>query len=159
MKTRVYLETSVVSAKFDARTPERMAQTEAAWTRFTNEKTGETPLFTPEEIEVTPYDTAEFLDSEEAIAGYLAISLEDPDPDIFLKALGNVLRAKGVANIARETGLAREALYRTCQPGKKPHFDTIVKITRAIGLPMGFPAPKRETGPAKRRGKRETATA
>ncbi len=83
-------------------------------------KTLETPLFTSEETEVTPYDAAEFLDSEEAIAEYLAESLEDPDPDIFLKALGAVLRAKGVANVAKETGLAREALYRTCQSGKKP---------------------------------------
>ncbi len=59
-------------------------------------KTAENPLFTPEEIEVGVYDAAEFLDSDEAIAGYLAISLEDPDPDVFLKALGNALRAKGL---------------------------------------------------------------
>ncbi|MCL2000411.1 MAG: putative addiction module antidote protein [Planctomycetes bacterium] len=118
--------------------------------------------FTQNEIEVTPYDTAEFLDSEEAIAGYLAISLEDPDPDIFLKALENVLRVKGVANIAKKTGLAREALYRTCRPGKKPHFDTIMRITRAIGVPLGFPmsaSPLKEAVQSGRRGKREAVKA
>ncbi len=121
-------------------------------------KTAENPLFTPEEIEVGVYDAAEFLDSDEAIAGYLAISLEDPDPDVFLKALGNALRAKGVANIAKETGLAREALYRTCRPGKKPHFDTVLKITRALGIPLGFPAPAKKNVPRSgRRGKREVA--
>ncbi len=117
-------------------------------------KTLETPLFTSEETEVTPYDAAEFLDSEEAIAEYLAVSLEDPDPDIFLKALGAVLRAKGVANVAKETGLAREALYRTCQSGKKPHFDTILRITRAIGIPLGFPASSFAGTAGKKRGRR-----
>ena len=119
------------------------------------------PLFSQEEIAVTPYDAAEFLDSEETIAEYLSISLEDPDPDIFLKALRNVLRAKGVANIARETGLAREALYRTCQPGKKPHFNTIMKITRAIGVPLGFsafPSARKKAKQSKYSGKREVAT-
>jgi probable addiction module antidote protein len=127
-------------------------------------KTTEKNLFDPEEIAVTPYDAAEFLDSEETITQYLAVSLEDPDPDIFLKALGNVLRAKGVATIAKETGLAREALYRTCQSGKKPHFDTILRITRAIGIPLGFPAPShpgiigKKTHQPKRRRKHRSAT-
>ncbi|MDR1745220.1 MAG: putative addiction module antidote protein [Planctomycetota bacterium] len=125
-------------------------------------KTAEKPLFTPEEIEIAPYDAAELLDSDEAMAGYLAISLEDPDPDIFLKALGNVLRAKGATNIAKETGLAKEALYQTCRPGKKPHFDTILKITRAIGIPLGFPAStpaKKKAAQSKCRRKREPVTA
>lgn len=98
-------------------------------------------VFTPEELEVTPYDTAECLDSEEVISEYLALSLEDPDPDVFLQALGHVLRARGMAEVAKKTGLAREALYRTCQPGKNPRFSTIMKITRAIGVPLGFPEP------------------
>ncbi len=112
-------------------------------------------VFTPEELEVTPYDTAEFLDSDEAITGYLKVSLEDPDPNMFLLALGDVLRAKGMANIAKKTGLAREALYRTCQPGKNPRFSTIMKITRAIGVPLGFP----ERPAAKKKAKRVKATA
>ncbi len=126
-------------------------------------KIADNPLFTREEMEIDPYDAAEFLDSDELIAGYLALSLEDPDPDVFLKALGNALRAKGVANIAKETGLAREALYRTCQPGKKPHFDTILKITRALGIPLGFPvsrpARKKKTAPSGSRRRREAAMA
>ena len=119
------------------------------------------PLFTPEEIEVKPYDTAEFLDSDEAIAGYLAISLDDPDPQIFYQALWDVLRAKGMANMAKKTGLAREALYRMCQRGKKPQFETILRITRAVGIPLGFSVPsrfKRKAHPPKRRHRREAVT-
>lgn len=113
------------------------------------EKTTEAPLLTPEDLEILPYDTAEFLDSDEAIAGYLEISLEDPDPDMFLYALGDAIRAKGVENIAKETGLTREALCRACQSDKKPDFDfeTILKITRALGVPLGFPS--REAAPKK----------
>ena len=130
-------------------------------------KTSETPLFTPEELAVNPYDAAELLDSDEMIIGYLTESLADPDQDIFLKALGNVLRAKGVANVAEATGLARESLYRTCQPGKKPHFDTIMKILRAVGLTVtigsgpaaGEPDKRKAKPPTVKRGrKREAVT-
>ena len=111
--------------------------------------------FTAEEMEVMPWDAAKYLDSDEMISGYLSLSLEDPDPDIFLKALGNVLRAKGVANVAKETGLAREALYRTCQPGRNPRINTIRKITDALGLTVSIGADKRRPASGAGRGKRQ----
>ena len=115
--------------------------------------------FTKEEMEVTPYDVAEFLDSEEMIAGYLAESLTDPDPGQFLKALGNVARARGMAQLAKDTGLAREALYRIFQAGKKPQFDTIMRITKALGVPLAPTVEKREAAPVKHRRKREAVMA
>lgn len=90
----------------------------------------------PEDIEITPYDTADYLDSDEMIVGYLTLALEDPDPGLFFDALGDAMRAKGVTNIAEVTGLAREGLYRTFNKGKKPQFETVLKIMRALGLTL-----------------------
>ena len=113
----------------------------------------------PQDIEISPYDTAEYLDNDAIIAGYLAISLDDPDPRIFYQALWDVMRAKGIASIAKETGLTREALYRMCQRGKKPQFETIMRITRAIGVPLGFPTVtgSGRSGKASRGRRREKA--
>lgn len=135
-------------------------------------KTDEKPLFTAEDIEITPYDTADYLDSDEMIVGYLALCLEDPDPDLFLSALGDAMRAKGISNVAEVTGLAREGLYRTCKAGKKPQFETVLKIMRALGLtlvptlataPHGAEKAKAPKPPRRRTAKsskkRETTTA
>jgi len=74
------------------------------------------------------------LTDDAAIAEYLDAALEEDDPDIFLLALSDVARARGMANVARETGLGRESLYKTLAPGAKPRFDTIVKVARALGV-------------------------
>ena len=120
-------------------------------------------VYKPEDIVITPFDTADYLTSDEMIAGYLALSLEEPDPDFFLESLWNAVRAKGVDAIAKATGLAREALQRACKPGKKPHFETIMKITKALGVPLAPAMPgkkeKTVTNPPKRRRKREAVTA
>lgn len=84
------------------------------------------------------YETARYLDSEEMIAEYLAVCLDDPNPDVFLIALGEVAKARGVAQLARDTGLSRESLYKTFSPGTKPRFETILKITTALGVPLGI---------------------
>lgn len=109
--------------------------------------------FTEEELQVSPFDAAKYLTDEADIAEYLAVSLEDPNPDVFLTALGNVVRAHGMTQLSKETGLAREALYRTFQPGKDPHFSTIVKIMRAIGIQLTLPRTSKRTKaqPARRR--------
>lgn len=88
-------------------------------------------------VAVREYETARYLDSEEMITEYLAACLEDPDPDVFLAALGEVAKARGVAQLARETGLSRESLYKTFSAGTKPRFETILKITNALGLSLG----------------------
>jgi probable addiction module antidote protein len=85
---------------------------------------------------ISEYDTAEFLDNEEIIAEYLAVAMEDPNPDVFIAALATVARARGMTQLAKDSGLSRESLYKTLAPGAKPRFETIVKITKALGVPM-----------------------
>ena len=93
------------------------------------------------------YETARYLDSEEMISEYLAACLEDPNPDVFLVALGNVAKARGVAQLAKETGLSRESLYKTFSPGTKPRFETIYKITKALGVPISVNSTTAEVHP------------
>lgn len=74
-------------------------------------------------IKTAPFDAADYLDDEETIAEYLSSALEDPNPDIFLVAVRDVARARGMAQLARDTGLGRESLYRALAPGAKPRYD------------------------------------
>ena len=85
-------------------------------------------------MKTTPFDAAKFLDSEELIAEYLAQVLAENDGDLLLTALNDIARARGMSRLARETGLSREALYRALAPGAKPRFETIRRITRALGV-------------------------
>ena len=87
-------------------------------------------------VKISEYDTAEFLDNEEIIAEYLAVAMENPDPDVFIVALATVARARGMTQLARDSGLSRESLYKSLSPGAKPRFETIMKITKALGVPM-----------------------
>ena len=84
---------------------------------------------------------AEYLDNEEVIVEYLSVSLEDPNPDVFVNALATVARAKGMTQLAKDTGLGRESLYKTLAPGAKPRFETIMKISQALGVPLGIRNP------------------
>ena len=81
-----------------------------------------------------PFDAARYLTSEKAIAEYMTAVLEVDDLDLLLLALGDVARARGMAQIARETGLGRESLYKALAPGAKPRFDTVMKVARALGV-------------------------
>ena len=80
------------------------------------------------------FDAARYLTDDEAIAEYIDAALEEDDIDLLLLALSDVARARGMANVAKETGLGRESLYKTLSPGAKPRFDTIVKVARALGV-------------------------
>lgn len=99
-------------------------------------------------IAIREYEAARYLDSEEMISEYLAACLEDPNPDVFLAALGEVAKARGVAQLAKKTGLSRESLYKTFSPGTKPRFETIVKITNALGVPLGMKQSAKPAHPA-----------
>lgn len=81
-----------------------------------------------------PFDAARYLTDEEAIAEYMTAVLETDDPDLLLLALGDVARARGMAQVAKDSGLGRESLYKALAPGAKPRFDTIVKVARALGV-------------------------
>jgi probable addiction module antidote protein len=87
-------------------------------------------------INIREFDAARYLDSEEAIAEYLSACLEDFSLDAFLLALGDVAKARGMTQLARDTGLTRASLYKTISPGNQPQFETIEKITSALGIPI-----------------------
>ena len=87
-----------------------------------------------------PFDAADYLDSEEMIAGYLTVCAEDPDPEIFISALGDVARARSMAQIAKSTGMGRESLYKALRTGSKPRFETVNAVLHALGVKMTFTA-------------------
>jgi probable addiction module antidote protein len=81
-----------------------------------------------------PYDTAEYLKTDTDMAAYLEAALEDGDPALVAAALGDIARAKGMAQLARDTGLGRESLYKALSAEGNPEFATILKVVRALGL-------------------------
>ncbi|MCI7353161.1 MAG: addiction module antidote protein [[Actinobacillus] rossii] len=85
-------------------------------------------------IETNRFDIVKYLDSDEAIAIYLTEIAETGDSNDFIVALGDVARAKGIAEIAQKTGLARESIYKALTSGAKPRFDTIMRIMNALNL-------------------------
>lgn len=80
------------------------------------------------------FDAADYLDSEEMIAEYLSAALEDENPDVFLAAVADVAKARGMTAIANSTGLGRESLYKALTPGAKPRYETIVKVLHGLGV-------------------------
>ena len=82
------------------------------------------------------YDVAEHLRTTEEMAAYLDACFEEADGDatFIAKALGDIARARGMAQIARETGLSRESLYKSLSGEHSPSFDTILKVTKALGI-------------------------
>ena len=80
------------------------------------------------------FDAADYLDDEETTAEYLTAALEDPNPDVFLAAVRDVARARGMAQLAKDAGLERESLYKALAPGAKPHYDTMLKLLHALGV-------------------------
>ena len=80
------------------------------------------------------FDATDYLDSDEAIAEYLTAALEDENPDVFLSAISDVAKARGMASIAKSTGLGRESLYKALAPGAKPRYDTILKVLHGLGV-------------------------
>ena len=84
----------------------------------------------------TPYDTADYLKTEEDMALYLEACFEEAgdDPAFIAKALGNIARARGMTQLARDTGLGREGLYKALSTEGNPSFATILKVINALGL-------------------------
>lgn len=85
-------------------------------------------------FETTLYDASDYLDSPEMIVAYLDAAFEDGDPATINGAIGAVARAKGMTSIAKETGFARESLYRALSADGHPEFATIVKVLQALGV-------------------------
>ena len=87
-----------------------------------------------------PFDTSAFLDDDEVIAEYLTAALEDPNPDVFLTAIGQVEKARGMGAIAEGAGLGRESLYKALTPGAKPRYDTVLKVLQSLGVKVSVTA-------------------
>ena len=87
---------------------------------------------TPSKLQ--PFDAARYLDNDDAIAEYMTAVLETEDSNLLLLALGDIARAKGMAQVAKDAGLGRESLYKALVPGAKPRFETVMKVARALGV-------------------------
>lgn len=84
--------------------------------------------------QTVPWDAAEHLETEEDMAIYLEAALEENDPALVAAALGDIARAKGMTQIAREAGLGRESLYKALSPEGNPELGTVLKVLKALGL-------------------------
>ena len=84
--------------------------------------------------ELAEFDAAEYLNSEEEVAAYLTTVLEENDPALLAAALGDIARSRGMTQVAKDSGITREALYKALRPGSEPRFDTISRVCVARGV-------------------------
>ena len=84
----------------------------------------------------TPWDPVDHLKTEEDMVSYLEAALEEADPALVAAALGDIARAKGMTQVARDAGLGRESLYKALSPAGNPEFATILKVVAALGLQL-----------------------
>lgn len=84
--------------------------------------------------ELPEFDAAEYLNSEVDIAVYLTTVLEENDPALLAAALGDIARSRGMTQVAKDSGITREALYKALRPGSEPRFDTISRVCAALGV-------------------------
>lgn len=87
-------------------------------------------------IRIRPWDAADHLETEEEMAAYLEAALKDGDPTLIFAVLGDIARAKGMAQIARNAGLGRESLYKALSPHGNPGFVTVLKVVQTLGLQL-----------------------
>ena len=96
-------------------------------------------------IKTRPFDPAAFLNSNEALAAYLEEALDIGDPAFIADALGVVARARGMSQIAKESGLGRESLYKALSADGNPEFGTVLRVLKALGMRLSvapFEAPQ-----------------
>lgn len=84
------------------------------------------------------YDSADYLKTEEDIALYLEACAQEEDPALIVQALGVVARARNISQLARETGLTREGLYKALSGEGNPSFATVLKVAKALGLRLSI---------------------
>ena len=87
-------------------------------------------------IKTTPFDPAKYLDSEESISAYLSDMLEENNPALIAAALGDIARAKGMTQIAKNAGIGRESLYKALWANSQPRLETIMKVCSALGVKL-----------------------
>jgi probable addiction module antidote protein len=86
------------------------------------------------------WDPAENIKTQKDIIAYLDAALEDGDPAIIAAVLGDIARSKGMAKIAKKTGLGRESLYKALSKDGNPKIDTVLKVVHALGLKLKIAA-------------------
>jgi len=91
-------------------------------------------------LKTTPFDAAEYLNSDEAIGAYMEEALATDDPAFIAHALGTVARARGMAKVAKKAGLSRESLYKALSAEGNPEFSTIIRVMHALGLKFSISA-------------------
>ena len=85
---------------------------------------------------IAAFDAADYLDNDIVLAEYLNAALEDEHPNVFLQAIADAAKARGMSKLAKDTGLGRESLYKALAPGAKPRYDTVLKLVRALGVEL-----------------------
>jgi probable addiction module antidote protein len=85
-------------------------------------------------VRTRPFDPANYLDSDKAITAYMSEALDTNDPAFIADALGVVARARGMSQVARDTGLSRESLYRALSAEGNPELSTLLRVVGALGL-------------------------
>lgn len=82
------------------------------------------------------FDITQYLESDQDIAEYLTVVIEDNDPALLAAALGDIARARGMTEVAKAAGITREALYKALRPNSSPRFETINKVCLALGVKL-----------------------
>ncbi len=82
--------------------------------------------------DLSEFDPSKYLDDDEAVAHYIRMAIEDGEPGLLAAALGDGARARGMAQVALDAGLTREALYKLLRADAHPRFDTIYKVCKAL---------------------------
>jgi probable addiction module antidote protein len=91
-------------------------------------------------LKTSKWDASEYLKDDDAIAAYLEAAFEDGDLRVITQALGNVARARGMTQIARDAGVTREALYRALSDKGDPRLSTLLGVMKAIGVSLSAKA-------------------
>ena len=105
-------------------------------------------------LKTSKFDVADYLENEADIAEYLSEALALDDPAYFQHALGAVARAKGMAAIAKKTGLGRQSLYKALNESGNPEFSTVVKVLAAVGVKISAAPAEKAAGGKPRRPRR-----
>jgi probable addiction module antidote protein len=90
----------------------------------------------PARIKTRKWDLAEHIKTEEDVVAYLDAALEDGDPALVTAVLGDIARSKGMAKVAKKTGLGRESLYKALSKDGNPKLETFLKVVHALGLKL-----------------------
>ena len=87
-------------------------------------------------LQTQPFEAARFLEDDEAVAVFITSILEENNPALLAAALGEVAKARGMAQVAEKSGMAREALYKALRSDSQPRFETIARVCAALGVKL-----------------------